>query len=211
VAVALVTYALWQSPLLLPLKLFTVFLHETSHGLAAVASGGSIERIELSADQAGLCVTRGGSRFLVASAGYLGSLGFGLALLWLGARSRYDRALVAMLGAATLALTLGYVRTAFGFAYGLAAGLALLAVAAWLPAEASDLVLRVLGTVSALYAIWDVAADVLLRDVPGSDAHALAELTGLPAPLWGLAWIGVSLVLLATVLRSSMKSAGRVN
>jgi hypothetical protein len=116
-----------------------------------------------------------------------------------------------MLGAATLALTLGYVRTAFGFAYGLAAGLALLAVAAWLPAEASDLVLRVLGTVSALYAIWDVAADVLLRDVPGSDAHALAELTGLPAPLWGLAWIGVSLVLLATVLRSSMKSAGRVN
>jgi hypothetical protein len=206
IAAALASYVLWQSILLLPLKLFTVFLHEACHGLAAVASGGSIVRIELSPDQGGVCYTRGGSRFLVASAGYLGSLGFGLLFLWLAARSRFDRPVVAALGVGTLALTLGYVRTPFGFVYGLAAGVALLAVAAWLSPDVSDVVLRVLGTVSALYAIWDIASDVLLRSVPGSDAHALAELTGIPALLWGVAWAGVSVLLLAAVFRSSLKN-----
>jgi hypothetical protein len=202
---ALLCYAFWRSPLLLPLKLFTVFLHEASHGLAALVSGGSIERIEISANEGGVCWTRGGWRFLVASAGYLGSLGFGLLFLWLGTRSRADRALVAMAGAATLFLTLAYVRSLFGLAYGVLAGLALLAVAVWLPADASDVLLRVLGTVSALYAVWDIASDVLLRSVPGSDAHALAELTGLPALLWGLLWAALSVALLALVLRSAAR------
>jgi hypothetical protein len=207
-AAAFLSYVLWHSWLIFPLKIFTVFLHEASHGLAAVATGGSIERIELSADEGGVCWTRGGSRFLVASAGYLGSLGLGLSFLWLGARSRLDRAVVAVVGAATLGLTLAYVRTPFGLAYGLAAGVALLAIAAWLPGDVSDALLRVLGSVSALYAVWDIASDALLRSVPGSDAHALAELTGLPAVLWGLVWMAASLGLLGFVLRATTRPGG---
>lgn len=197
IAAALLAFLFWDSPLLFPLKIFVVLLHEISHGLAAVLTGGSIQSIQLGADQGGVCVTRGGSRFLTLSAGYLGSLGFGALLVLGAARSRRDRAVVALLGLALLAVTLLFVRTAFGFAYGLLAGAGLLLVARRLPEAVSDAVLRVLGAVSCLYAVWDIASDVLLRDVPGSDASALARLTGIPAPAWGVLWIGVALAVTA--------------
>jgi hypothetical protein len=49
--------------------------------------------------------------------------------------------------------------------------------------------------------VWDVASDVLARDVAGSDASALGRLTGIPAALWGLAWIAFSLVVVFFALR----------
>ena len=201
---AIASYALWNSVLLFPLKIFVVFLHEASHGLAAVLTGGSIERIELSMNEGGVCYTRGGSRFLTTSAGYLGSLGFGALFLVLGARSRWDRAIVALLGMATLLVTLGYVRSGFGVAYGLAAGAVLVAVAWTLPASVSDALLRIVGSVSALYAIWDIASDVLIRDIPGSDANTLGAITGIPGVVWGVVWIAVSLIVLALAFRASL-------
>src|SRR5438067_1285924 len=88
IALAVAVYAAWSTPFVFPLKVFVVFLHELSHGLAAIAAGGSIERIELSANEGGLCATRGGWGFVVTSAGYLGSLLFGAALLVAGGRMR---------------------------------------------------------------------------------------------------------------------------
>lgn len=189
VAIALLALALFDTPAVYPLKLFVVFLHELSHGLAAVATGGSIVRIELTTNEAGLCVTRGGSRVLILNAGYLGSLVWGAALLVLGARTRLDRPLVAGLGLVTLTVTLLYLRSPFGFVYGLVSGAALLGVALWLPGFVSDALLRVVGTVSCLYAVWDIASDGLLRDISGSDAHVLGELTGIPGALWATVWV----------------------
>jgi hypothetical protein len=197
VGAALLAFAFWQSPVLYPLKIFVVLLHEISHGLAAVLTGGSIVSIHLDADQGGVCLTRGGSRFLILNAGYLGSLCFGALLVLVAARSRRDRVVVAFLGLALLAVTLLFVRTLFGFAYGVLAGAVLLLAARKLSEPVSDAILKVLGAVSCLYAVWDIASDVLLRDVPGSDASALARLTGVPALLFGLLWVCVALVVTA--------------
>jgi hypothetical protein len=188
-ATAAAIYVLWSTPFVYPLKVFVVFLHEISHGLAAVATGGSIERIELSANQGGVCWTRGGSRFLTASAGYLGSMMWGALFLVVGARTRLDRPLVGLIGAFVIGVTLLYVRTAFGFAYGVASGALLIGAAVYLSETVSDTLLRVIGTVSCLYAPWDIASDLLLRDVPASDAHTLASLTGIPAVLWAVVWL----------------------
>ncbi|MBI3932909.1 MAG: M50 family metallopeptidase [Acidobacteria bacterium] len=207
-ATAAASYVLWDTPVVYPLKIFVVFLHEISHGLAAVATGGTIERIEINANQGGVCWTRGGSRFWTASAGYLGSLLWGALLLVAGARTRLDRPIVACVGLFVLGVTLLYVRTGFGLAYGIGAGAVLLGVATTLPPGVSDALLRILGTVSCLYAPWDVASDVLLRDVPGSDAHALAALTGLPAVAWGTVWIVVAVVVALWAL--SLTSPRRV-
>lgn len=205
VLAALAALALWNTVFVWPLRIFVVFLHELSHGLAAVATGGEIVRIELSPAEGGLCVTRGGSRFLTLSAGYLGSLLWGVLILLAGARGRRDREAVGLLGLMTLAVTLVYVRSLFGFVYGIAAGGALLALAWKLSAAVSDAVLVLVGVVSCLYAVWDVASDVLLRSVPGSDANALAALTGVPGVVWGLFWvllaIGVTVVALRAVAR----------
>lgn len=190
--VSVLVLALWRSPVVLPLKLFVVFLHEASHGLAAVVTGGSIERIELSSNEGGLCVTRGGWQVAVLSAGYLGSMLWGVALLLVAARTRWDRAVLGAVGVATLLVTLAFVRTWFGFGYGMVAGVALLAIAWRLPEWVADGVLQILGTTSALYAVYDIASDVLLRSVPGSDAHALADITWIPSAVWGVVWISLA-------------------
>jgi nitrate/nitrite transporter NarK len=80
----------------------------------------------------------------------------------------------------------------FGFVYGILAGAVLLGIAAMLPNRVSDVLLTVLGTVSCLYAVWDIGSDVVFRHIPGSDAHRLAEMTWIPAIVWGVGWIVVS-------------------
>jgi hypothetical protein len=204
-AVALAALVFWDTLLVYPLKILVVLLHEISHGLAAVATGGVIERIELSANEGGVCVTRGGSRFLILSAGYLGSLAWGALLLVVGARSSLDRPVVGALGLGLLAVTVIYVRTLFGFAYGVLAGAALVGVAVALPAAASDALLRLVGVVSCLYVVRDIASDLLLRDVPGSDANALAQLTGIPGVVWGGVWIVAACLVVALALGASVR------
>jgi hypothetical protein len=200
-ALAAAAMLLWGTFVVYPFRLFVVFLHEISHGLAAVATGGSIVSIGLSFDEGGVCLTRGGWPFLILNAGYLGSLLWGALFLLLGGRRTRARPVVAVLGAFTLAVTLVYVRTWFGFLYGLATGLVLLAVATRLKPAVAETLLAALGATSVLYAIWDVASDVLLRHSGQSDAAALARLTGVPAILWGAAWIALSTAVLVSVVR----------
>lgn len=51
-------------------------------------------------------------------------------------------------------------------------------------------VMRAFGLFSVLYAFFDVADDVVFRSGQ-SDASSLAALTGIPAIVWGLGWMGV--------------------
>ena len=98
--------------------------------------------------------------------------------------------MIAVVGVVTLGVTLVYVRTWFGLLYGTAAALLLLGVASRLKPAVSEFLLAAIGATSCLYAVWDVASDVLRRHSGASDAAALARLTGVPAVLWGVAWIG---------------------
>jgi hypothetical protein len=135
------------------------------------------------------------------NAGYLGSLFWGATFLVLGERRTRSRTVVAVIGAFTLVVTLFYVRTLFGFSYGLLAGGALLAVATKLRPTVSEVLLAAIGATSALYAVWDIASDVVLRHSNQSDAAALAQLTGIPAMVWGVVWIALSLGVLGYVVK----------
>ena len=96
--IAVLVLVLWDSFVVFPFRIFVVLLHEISHGLAAVASGGAIESIELSFDEGGVCNTRGGSAFLILNAGYLGSLIWGATFLVLGERRKRSRTMIAAIG-----------------------------------------------------------------------------------------------------------------
>ena len=200
-ALAVVFVLLFDSIVVYPFRLFVVFLHEVGHGTAAVLTGGRIVSIGISPDEGGVCVTRGGIRFVVLNAGYLGSLLFGALFLVLGARRRSAALGVGAIGGFTVAAALVYVRTWFGFVYTLVAGLVLLIVALKLRPAASEWLLAAIGSMSMLYAVADIASDVIFRHSEASDAAALARLTGVPALVWGLVWIGVSLGVLAAVVR----------
>ncbi|MBI5508478.1 MAG: M50 family metallopeptidase [Deltaproteobacteria bacterium] len=186
---------LWGTPVVYPLKILVVLFHEMSHGLAAVLTGGRIVEIQVVAQEGGLALSEGGSRFVTLSAGYLGSLLFGGVILVLASRTRADRALALLLGVVLAAVTLLLVRPilGFGFAFGALCAVALI-VSGWkLPAAVNDLLLRVVGLTSCLYAVLDIKSDVLDRPQLQSDAAMLAALTGLPTRFWGALWIVVAL------------------
>jgi hypothetical protein len=195
-------WLLWNTPFVLPVKLFVVFLHEISHGIAAIATGGRIERIVINADEGGLCICGGGSTFLTLSAGYLGSLLWGLALIGVARLERQARWSTAVAGAGTAVVTLLYVRGLFGFAFGLAAAVTLFLASRRLSSRWNARLLVGLGLTSALYAILDIKSDVIERPGLPSDARMLEELTGVPTIVWGVMWIGVALGVVVLALRS---------
>jgi hypothetical protein len=73
----------------------------------------------------------------------------------------------------------------------------------------SSIVVKTIGVTSCLYAIWDIGSDVLFRSIPGSDASQLAKITFIPAIIWGVLWIGFSLLVIVFALRAMWKTAER--
>lgn len=62
----------------IPFTWFSTFFHEISHGLAALATGGAIIKIDLHLQGSGLCYTSGGSRFFILNGGYIGAVVSGI-------------------------------------------------------------------------------------------------------------------------------------
>ena len=181
---------LWNTWFVYPLKVLVVFFHELSHGLMAIATGGSIQEIQVVAQEGGMCVTAGGNRFLILSAGYLGSLVWGGAILVLATRTKRDKLIAALMGGILVFTSARYVRPiqSFGFAFGLLSGAALIASGVYLGTGANDAILKVIGLTSCLYAVLDIKSDIIDRPGPGSDAYFLAQHTHIPTLFWGILW-----------------------
>ena len=201
-------WLLWDTVLVYPLKIFVVLLHEVSHAAAAVATGGAVERITLDPNQGGATYTMGGNAFVTLSAGYLGSLVWGT-LMVMAARARRIRAdlVNGAIGGLVVALTVFFVRNLFGISFGVLFGAALVLASRKLSLAANRSLLLTLGMTSSLYAILDIKSDVLDRPQLPSDAHMLAELTGIPTLFWGVLWIGVALGVTFLLLRRAWREA----
>jgi len=191
VAIGAVAMAFWDAAWLWPFKVLVVFFHELGHALAAVATGGSVVSISLSPQQGGLTTTQGGLRFFVLSAGYLGSLAFGILWLFLARTERRARWGVWGLAIVLFTATAWWVRpmVSFGFGFAVLASIGAILLARYAPPVASQWFLRSVGIFSVLYGVWDIRDDVLARPGMVSDATMLADLTFIPGPVWGIVWI----------------------
>jgi hypothetical protein len=185
----------WHSFLIYPIKLFVVILHEFSHGIAAVLTGGSIVKIEINQQVGGVCYTMGGSRFIVASAGYLGSIFWGGLILIIAVRTKYDNIMGMIIGGFLILLSALYIRNLFGFLFTAGFG-ALLAIVSYKAKNVViDLVMKFLGMISCLYVIIDIKEDLIDRSNIGSDADAIARLLGSQSlsVLIGIVWILIAI------------------
>jgi hypothetical protein len=211
IALAALLVFLWQVPwlgwLVYPFRVFGTFVHELSHGLAAIATGGDFVRFAVSPDLSGVAHSAGGIRVVVASAGYVGSAIFGGVLLALHARLLSSRTLLLALGVVFALLCVLFVRNLFGVVAALAITAALIAAALRLPLGWRDSLIDVLALqlildgYSSLFTVFSLARDGAVQ----TDAHTMQQLTWLPATWWAVIWMLVSTAVLAGVLRLSLR------
>lgn len=197
----------WDSLLLYPVKLFVVLLHEASHAAAALLTGGRVVEIQIDERIGGHAITQGGWSFVIVSSGYLGSMLLGGAILLLALRRRAAPALAAGIGVLVLLVTVLLVRNGFGFIFGLVFGAGLLAAARWMPATWLGFILQYLGGTSCLYALVDVKEDLITLEPRLTDAAILADMTGIPAIVWGVLWSGAALAVFLLVMRAVLRHA----
>mmetsp|Transcript_34243 Transcript_34243/g.78057 ORF Transcript_34243/g.78057 Transcript_34243/m.78057 type:complete len:262 (-) Transcript_34243:110-895(-) len=185
----------WSTPVVYPLRLLVVFMHEASHAAAVIATGGSVERIEVNAEEGGMCVHAGGNLFIILNAGYLGSLCCGGMILQLGCRADWGRLIAVSLGAGISGIGLHWVRPiySFGMIFTMLAGALLVLSGLRFPPELNGIVLRLIGLTSCMYAVIDIKSDILDRPTVPSDAALLAAHTGVPTLVWGVLWIVLAL------------------
>jgi hypothetical protein len=201
ILITALVFLLWSTPVAVPLKILVVFLHELSHAVTILMTGGSVESFSISSQQGGVVVGRGGNRFLSLSAGYLGSLALGMALLILALRTRADRAVLAGFGGVMCLVAVLYIRDPFALVFSIGTGAAMIAAAWYLRPDASDLVLRVIGLTSMIYVPFDIFDDTIRRSGARSDAFMLAEEFGGSAMLWGGIWLVLSCLVIVLCLR----------
>ncbi len=202
-------FLLWNTPVMIPLKILVVFLHELSHAMATILTGGEVISLSVSPQQGGLVTARGGSRFLSLSAGYLGSLLIGVALLLAALKTKADRIIMALCGAMTLLVTALYVREGFALIFGVATAAGMLAMARYLSQPINDLALRVIGLTSMIYVPYDIFSDTIARASLRSDARMLAEEFGGTTMMWGGLWLILSFCVIGLCLRYGL--GGRSN
>lgn len=203
-------FALWQTPVVVPLKILIVFFHEVSHAIATVLTGGDVVSLSISADQGGLVMSRGGNRFITLTAGYLGSLMIGMALLLAATRTNADRTVMAICGVVTLVIAGLYVRELFALAFTVGTGIAMLSMARYLGHHANDLILRVIGLTSVIYVPYDIFSDTIARSNLRSDARMLAEEFGGTTIMWGGLWLIISLGVVGWCLRYGLGRSSNI-
>lgn len=207
--IAVVLAFAWQTEFVTPLKILIVFFHETSHLLTALATGGEVLEMRIEPMQGGSVLSRGGWPFLIASAGYLGSLLIGAGLLLLATFTRADRWIMGGLALLVAWLSLIYIKGSYGLLFGYATA-AVMGACAWLaPHRANDVLLRVIGLVSLAYVPLDIWSDTLARSHLLSDARILANLYGGGTWVWGGLWLMISVVVVAWTLNRCVRAPQR--
>jgi hypothetical protein len=202
---------LWDSPVLWPLKVLVVMIHESGHAVASLLVGGAVDRISVSGNEAGQCLSRlpdsALGAIVVYSAGYVGSALVGGVLLLSTYRYRVRRWMLGAAAAWLMVMAFLYGRDAFTVVFCVGTAAALAAGAKWLPSELVDVVNLFLAAFCSLYAVFDLRSDLWDGATRAhSDAALLAQLTYVPAIVWAALWTFSSLAILGVFLWRALQA-----
>lgn len=204
----------WDSPVLWPLKLLVVMMHESGHALATLLVGGSVDRIHLAANESGLCLSRIPTgvfnQIAVYSAGYVGSAVAGALLLLATFRFQARRWVLGAAGVWLAVMGVLYAGDAFTLMFCVGTAVVMALCARFLPAGAVDALNLFLAAFTALYVLFDLRDDLWNSAVRAqSDAALLAQLTWVPSIVWAALWSLLSVGLLGLFAYWSMHAKPR--
>ena len=209
--IAVGSVLLWQieigSLLLYPFTILATWFHEMGHGVAAMLTGASFERLLIFPDGSGLAqsmVPADASRLtnaLIAASGPLGPAIAGSLLIIASRTDKATRAALTVVGLALIASTVIWVRTFTGWVVLPALGIAILGLAWRGSVGQRQFGIQFLG-VQACISVWEQfgylfsAGGSIGGELHRSDTSAIADALLLPYWFWGAAISAVIVVLL---------------
>lgn len=221
----LMAFVPWLGWLGYPFRLLLTIVHELSHGLAALLTGGAFLRFVISADGSGLATTAGGWRWVIIPAGYVGVALFGAVLILLGRNHRWSRIALGVIGGLMVLLSLRYgVPSVFStdFVSGLLtilSGLIFGGFFVWVAVKATPgwiiFLLHLVAIQAGLTAFSDLSTVMGLSlrffDAPANDARSMAELTFIPAIVWAILWAILAVVLIGGAIWTTWLGGGETS
>jgi len=221
-AEAILRLVWWEAPLLLafvflvwiergwarrrlrhPIELFSVWVHEMAHGLAAILLGGSFTRMEVLRDTSGRAWTRRPAgrmnQVFVVSAGYLGTAMVASALIGIRHVVPFHETVLQVLGISILVSVVLFMRNGYGAAMLSLIGGSLIAVGLFAPSFLAKTIYFVLalGTAARTIRGLNHIANIRVRTVSptltqGTDAHTVARVLGGTPRIWAALWLGMA-------------------
>lgn len=201
----IVSLFFWNSIFLFPIKLFVVLLHELSHGIATIITGGKILELNIDSSLSGKCITQDDNQLLIASFGYPGSFIFGSLIFYSTYNKNIKTFLILFISIIIFLFAVNTIKDQYYSFISILFGFILLVITKYLPDFISNLILRLIGLISCLYVIYDIKEDVFNNKNFLSDAALISELSGLPSTLWGFIWIFISLIGMFFLIKSIIK------
>lgn len=225
----IITIALWFIPfadyLVYPIRLFVTFVHEGSHALAALLTGGSVQSLTIASDGSGAVYSAPSGWFgqiLTSSAGYLGATAFGVLLLLLMRRvvsshkilygcAAFVAVMTVFFGVLSpvfniFSLQAAFSSVVFTIISGIALTVGLFALGKYASAKTANFAVAFLAVQCLLNSLLDlktlffINAPFVGNDLQ-TDAANMADATGLPAFVWVFIWIGLSVLMISVGLR----------
>ena len=224
-----ITIALWFIPYaeyaVYPVRLFVTFIHESSHALIAVLTGGSVQSLTIASDGSGLTYSAPSGFFgavLTSSAGYLGTTVAGVLMLYLIRRKFSPNKILTsegifvavMLVVFTIVspifnlftLQVPFSSLVFTIIAGSLLAAALIGLGIYASPSVASFSVAFLAAQCLLNALFDLKT-VLMVNAPfvgsdmANDAANMATVTHIPGFFWVLVWIGISIVMISLGLR----------
>lgn len=198
---SMLTLVLWFIPfagaITYPIRLFVTFIHEAGHALAAVATWGGVNRVELAWNGSGLTFTQGGWGFVISSAGYLTTTLYGSALLLFLRRERNARTAAIATGTLLLLITVLFGGNIVAWLAGLVFGAGCLLLGVKGKPKVVHFCMSFIAIQCLLNAFYDLRALLYLSAFDPAfptDARNMAQASGglLPPVAWAVGWVLLS-------------------
>ncbi len=205
IVIAILFFALlfWDSFIIYPVKILVVALHEISHAIITIFTGGSILKMEVHSGLYGTINSEGGNEFLIAFSGYLGSLLFGYFIFVSAENKKLNLILSTSISVLLLLFTANFFTDAIAIIFMLFYTIFFYVSPRYLPQKINYWAMRIIGLISTFYALFDIKEDLLTNQYLSTDADRLAIITNIPSIYWGLLWFVISIFVILIMFRNA--------
>ncbi len=190
--VLLITILFWNSVAIFPIKLLVIFFHEISHALAVIFTGGNVLSFDIFLNLSGGVVSENGNEFFIASAGYLGSLIFGL-LIFISPNGKFRLIIPTIISALIILFTANFLKDGITIAYLFGFAVLFFVSPKYFNKQLNNWLMKIIGLIASIYIVLDIKEDLLTLVYRETDTQKLEMITNVPAIFWGLLWFVITI------------------